>query len=372
MGDKLHQGMAGGGLPRRDFLRRMSALGLGLAAGLPRGASAAPALSYYSWAGYEIPELHQPYIRKYGGSPEITFFGDEEEALGKVRGGFLPALAHPCSSSIARWRDAGVVDRIDVSRLANWPDVLDDLKRIPGTTDGDATIWIPFDWGSNSIVYRTDLVDPKYAEENSWQILFDERYKGRLAMWSSIDGAVAMAATMLGIKDTANVTDDEFARINELLVRQKALLRFYWDSETVAEDALASGEVVATYLWSGSANRLKQNGVPVDYMLRPKEGIVSFCCGLVSVKGGEGDDQAKYDFIDAMLSPESGKYLVEQYGYGHANRRTYELVSEAALAAQGLTRDVGAYIAKTSFFQYWPPEMRDRYIRMFDDVKAAL
>ncbi len=371
-GDGFGQGPPWNLQGRRNFLRQMTALGLGLAVGLPGTATAAPALSYYTWAGYEIPDLHQPYIRKHGGSPEVSFFGDEEEALGKVRSGFLPSIAHPCSSSVARWRDADVVDAIDVSRLANWPDVIEDLKRIPGTTAGDETIWIPFDWGSNSIVYRTDLVDPKYVEENSWAILFDERYANRLAMWASIDGAVAMAATMLGIKDTGNVTDEEFAGIKALLVRQKPLLRFYWDSDTVAEEALASGEVVASYLWSGSASRLKQNGVPVDYMLRPKEGIVSFLCGLVSIKGGEGDEQAKYDFIDAMISPETGKYLVEQYGYGHSNRKTYELVSEDALAAQGLTRDVGAYIAKTNFFQYWPPEVRDRYIRMFDEVKASL
>jgi spermidine/putrescine-binding protein len=361
-------------LDRRAFNKAMAALGLGLATQmtLPQSARAAGGVSYFTWAGYEVPELHKSYIQKYGASPEISFFGDEEEGLQKIRAGFLPSLAHPCSSSVARWRDAGVLEAIDVSRLKNWADVLEPLKRIPGTTDGDRTIWIPFDWGSNSIVYRSDLVDPKYTAENSWMLLWDERYKGRLAMWTSVDGAVAMAAAILGIKDTANVTDEQFKSIKDLLVRQKDLLRFYWDSETVAEEALASGEVVASYLWSASAHRLRENGVQVEYMLRPKEGIVSFLCGLVRVKGGGGDEQEVYDFIDDMISPESGTFLVEQYGYGHSNRKAHELVSDEALKAQGLTRDVSGYIATTSFFQSWPPDIRERYIRMFDEVKASL
>jgi spermidine/putrescine-binding protein len=359
-------------LDRRHFSRIAARLGVGLALTplVMRVAGAEAMMSYYTWAGYEVPQLHDAYLKKYGAEPEITFFGDEEEALTKIRAGFFPSLAHPCSASVARWRDAGVLAPIDTTRLKNWPDLLPQLTGIAGTNTATRTIWIPFDWGSNSIVYRTDLVDPKYVEENSWQLLLDERYSGRLAMWSSIDGAIAMAAAILGIKDTARVTDPQFAAIRELLTRQKKLTRFYWDSETVAEEALASGEVVASYLWSASYDRLKKNGAPVGYMLRPKEGLISFACGIVMLKNGKGDEQAKYDFIDAMISPESGKFLVEDYGYGHSNQKTYALVSDEVLQAQGLTRDVASYIAGTSFFQSWPPELRSRYIQMFNDIRT--
>lgn len=359
-------------LDRRHFNRIAARLGIGLALTpvVMRAAGAEAKMSYYTWAGYEIPQLHDAYTKKYGAEPDITFFGDEEEALTKIRAGFIPSLAHPCSSSVARWRDADVLAPIDTTRLKNWPNLLPQLTGIAGTNTSDRTIWIPFDWGSNSIVYRTDLIDPKYIEENSWQVLLDERYSGRLAMWSSIDGAIAMAAAILGIKDTAKVTDQQFAEIRDLLTRQKKLTRFYWDSETVAEEALASGEVVASYLWSASYDRLKKNGVPVGYMLRPKEGLISFACGIVMLKNGRGDEQAKYDFIDAMISPESGKFLVEDYGYGHSNQKTYELISDEVLQAQGLTRDVASYIAGTSFFQSWPPDLRSRYIQMFNDIRT--
>lgn len=359
------------GMDRRALMASAAKLGLALAV-LPSTrsrADAAAAMSYYTWAGYEVPQLHQAYLDKYGADATISFFGDEDEALAKIRAGYTPGLAHPCSASVARWRDAGVIKPFDVGRIKSWPDLLPQLTGIAGA-NGAEVLWIPFDWGSNSIVYRTDKVDPAYARENSWKLLWDERYAGKTGMWASVDGAVAMAAAVLGIKDTSKATDEQFEQIRKLLADQRRFVRFYWDSETVAEDGLASGEIVASYLWSASYARLKQNGVPVDYMLHPKEGIVSFACGLVMLDKGEGDEQAKYDFIDAMLDPGSGKYLIEQYGYGHSNRRSYELVAEEVLQAQGLTRDIEAYIKTTSFFQAWPPDVRSKYIAMYNAIKS--
>ena len=358
---------------RRGFHRLLGSLGLAMTA-IPvaaPSARAATTVSYMTWAGYEVPELHQSFIAKYGQSPETTFFAEEEEGLTKLRSGFTPDVAHPCMSNIAKWRDAGVIKPIDTARLRNWPDLIPALTAIPGAqAEGEQWI-VPCDWGPNGVAMRTDLVDPAYLEDPSWMVLWDERYAGRLSMWDSIDGAAAVAAVVLGIKDTNAVTDEEFAAIEDLIRRQYKLARFFWGSETDAETAMASGEVVASYLWGGVTNRLIAAGVPIVYAPGPKEGVVSFACGLTLVKDGPGDEQAKYDFIDAWTDPESGKFLIEAYGYGHSNARAYELVSEEALASQGLTRDINGFLAKSSFMQSWSPAMRERYVTMFEDIKAG-
>ena len=51
------------------------------------------------------------------------------------------------------------------------------------------------DWGQASILYRTDLVD---IEEESWGLLWDERYAGRLAMIDSLIHGVMVAAIYAG------------------------------------------------------------------------------------------------------------------------------------------------------------------------------
>src|SRR3546814_4959706 len=53
---------------------------------------------------------------------------------------------------------------------------------------------VPFDWGNASVVYRTDIVGEKYQKENSWAILYDPEYRGRLAMFDGETAAVGVAA----------------------------------------------------------------------------------------------------------------------------------------------------------------------------------
>ena len=39
------------------------------------------------------------------------------------------------------------------------------------------------------------------------------------------------------------------------------------------------------------------------------------------------DEQAAYDMIDAWIAPESGAWLIDNYGYGSTNSKAYDLVA---------------------------------------------
>ena len=358
---------------RRAFNAGLASLGLAMVT-MPVVSGAARAagnMTYFTWAGYEIPELHPAYVEKYGGSPDVAFFADEEEAFLKLRAGFSADVAHPCSTNIKRWYDGGVIKPLDRSRLTYWDDLVPALRDLPGASVDGQPLFVPNDWGSHSVAYRTDLIDPDYAEKNGWQLLLDEKFAGRLGMWDSVEAAVAFAAVILGIKDTTRVTDEQMAEIKKVLVRQKGLLRTYWVSETEAEGMLASGELAASYLWSGPIFRLQEQGVPVDYMMNPKGGIISWVCGLVLTTTGQGDDQAIYDFINAWNSPEAGKFLVEAYGYAHANRLTYDIADPEILESMGLAGDVTEYLANSTPYRSWEPALLERYVAMFEDVKLG-
>lgn len=360
-----------GRLSRRAFASALAAAGVGLVVQplTARRAGAAEEITYFTWAEYEKPDFHQDYIKKYGGSPAISIFGDEEEALQKIRGGYRPDLAHPCSYMVSRWHDAGVVKPLDVSRIEHWDDIWDVLKKVPQTYSGEERWWVPWDWGNSSVIYRTDEV--KDFGEDSWRILFDERYAGRLATYDVIDGAVIVAAIVAGAKDPFNMTDDEIAKTREMLRKQRPLLRFYWTDITAIEQGLASGEIVAAYGWNSSVHLLRRQGVPVAYM-RPKEGILTWVCGMVLIEGATGNEQAAYDLINAMLTPETGKIFVEEYGYGHSNRKTYERVSAETLADLGISGDPEQHLNSGIFFQPIPPATREKLQAMYEEVKAGL
>jgi len=356
---------------RREVQIAMAAAGVGLAT-FPMFAGralAAGEVTYFTWAGYDIPEMFPAYIEAYGGPPATSLFGEDEEAFTKVRAGFKPDLAHPCKVTLGRYKDAGLLKPMDPARLSQWDNVWPELRESDGVQTDEGIWQVPFDWGNASVLYRTDLVDPAYQENPTWEILWDERYAGRLSTFDSVDGAVLVAGLVAGAADIFNMTEEELARARALLEEQRELLLYYWTDQTAVEQALASSELVAAYAWNNAVVNLKKQGLPVAYM-NPREGIFTWFCGLVMIKDGGGDEDAAYDLVNAMLDPEVGAWMIDNYGFGHANAKSAELVSPERLAELGIASPA-ALFSDGIFFAEIDPEVRERYIAMFEEVKAG-
>lgn len=366
-----HRRLLSDPLTRRDFHRRLASLGLTLSA-VPvfgRRAFAAPEDHplIFTWEGYEEEPLHQSYAAAHGEMPNFTFFGDEEEAFAKIRAGFKPDISMPCSYKIPQWRDAGIIAPIDTGRLGNWDDIIPSLKEIPGIVVDGERHWVCMDWGQTSVIYREDMVE---IDEESWGLMWDERYAGRLSMMDSLIDGVAVAAIYAGAKDPFDLTPEEVAKTRALLEQQLPLLRTYANSPTDIQQMLASGELVAAVGWNDSYSALKSEGVPVKFM-KPKEGLMTWTCGISLMTDADPAKLDKaYAAIDSLLSPEAGAYEMMEFGYGHANRKAYDLVSEDELATRGLSRNPEVLLTAGIFQK--PIANEPELQAMFEEVKAGL
>jgi spermidine/putrescine transport system substrate-binding protein len=363
--NELRERMAAGDLSRRQLSRLLGAAGLAMVT-MPltrRRASAEEQATFFTWSGYDVPEFFPAYIAKHGASPNLPLFSDEEDGFQKLRAGFEVDVAHPCSGRIRRWRDAGVLQAIDTARLSYWGDVSAILKTINGAADEGKQWFVPIDWGNTSILYRADLVEVK---EESWALLWDERYKGRLSMGDDITDTAIICGLLAGVADPYEMTDEDIAKVRELLIKQKPLLRFYWSDSTVLEQAMATGEVVAAPAWNSSIATLRAQGIDVKYM-NPKEGRLTWCCGLILASSAKEIDKA-YDLMDAMLAPEAGEWLIN-YGYGHSNLKSFARVSEETLAERGLGKNAEEHLKKGIFSRDNP--RLDDLQQMFEGVKAG-
>ena len=334
--DDLIDMLATGKVSRRRFQTYLASLGVAAVTlpMLPRSARAAAEdhPNIFTWEGWDAQGHHLEYHNKYGEYPNFSIFGDEEEAFAKIRAGAQFDVTHPCSYKVEIWRDAGILQPIDTSRLSHWDEIIPSLKEIPGmTTENGDVYFVAADWGLTSVLYRPDLVDPKYQEEETWGILWDERYKGRLSMSDSLIDGVMVAAIYGGAKDPFNMTPDEVEVTRELLRKQLPLLRYWWTSPTDLENSMAAGELVATSSWNDAFTALKLEGVNVKYMT-PKEGAMTWVCGFCLMSAADPEKLEKsYDAIDAFLSPDSGVLSILDEGYGHSNMHAYELVPEQYL-----------------------------------------
>jgi spermidine/putrescine transport system substrate-binding protein len=361
-----------GKLSRRKFTKGLLAAGVALTT-VPLPARRALAAggdqaTYFTWGGYDIPELFGPYQEKNGALPNFAIFGGSEEALTKMRGGFVVDVSHPCNQAMPRWVQTGLFQPIDTARVANWGDVIPELVDLPGNDAEAGKVWMaPFDWGQTSVTYRTDLVE--LEGEESWDILWDPRYSGRLGSLASGGDAWWCGAIKAGV-DFANIdTPEAFDKIAAVMREQRPLIRLYTDDTTTLEQALSAGEMVASMTWNSSAVLLQTEGVPVKFA-KPKEGALTWVCGVMIHKDAPNLDRA-YDVIDSLLSVETGHFMINDWGYGHSNSKAFDKFDDATLAGLGLSKNPVEILQAGHFQQPQTQEWETRMNELFEQIKAG-
>lgn len=353
-----------GKLSRRQATAAIGAAGL-TAIGMPLSpARAAPNVTLFEWNGYELPEFHPEFTAKYGGEPRVSFFSEEEEALQKMRAGFNADLSHPCTASVARWRDAGVIKPIDTLRIERWGDIIPDLFKPRGLAADGQHYFMPWDFGYSAIAYNPAIID---VDNPTFELMADPRFAGKVSMNGQIDVAVAVGGVIGGFADPFDPTEDEIVRLKGIWHNLLTTSRFVWSDVTEYEQAFASGEIGAAYIWTSSIATLASQGIE----LRPIAPIMPWVCGFAVNANGPGSDAQAYDYLNAMLDPVGGKALIELYGYGHSNRNTYALVAPDVLKSSGLTDPV-ALLNSGIFFNDIPAAKRERLIALWDEVQASL
>lgn len=351
---------------------RRLGIALALATTLTAGAAMAADgdVVVFDWAGYEDEGFHPDYIEKHGTSPTFSFFGDEDEAFEKLRAGFRADLAHPCSQNTVKWRDAGLLQPLDTSRIEAWDDILPAMHAIKDMmTDGDGTAWfVPFDWGNTLVTYRTDKVDE--ADIQSLKAFVDPKFQGRVSLPDNVDDAYALAALATGFTDWTQMTDEDWDAASAFLREVHKNVRLYWLDNTELSQAMAGGEVDLAWAWNETATTLAADGEPVAMKRDTDEGLSTWVCGYVHLANAPGSTDKTYDFINAMLTPEVAEYLVNDWGYGHATATGMAGIDEEVLEATGYG-DLEAFVDKTLFSSPLPPETKNKLIGEFERIKAG-
>lgn len=341
---------------------------LALSTAMP--AVAGDGLTVFDWSGYEDPAFHPAYSAKHGTEPDFAFFGDEEEAFQKLRSGFKADLSHPCAQSVVKWREAGLLEPLDTSKLEHWNDVLPGFKTMKDLmTSADGTAWLlPFEWGNTVVTYRTDMVKPEEIE--SLKAFADPKFKDLVSIGDNVDDAFALASLAIGLKDWTKMTDEQFKEASDFLRQVHQNVRFYWTDNTELSHAMASGEVDLAWAWNETATTLQADSVPVAIKRDTKEGLSTWVCGLVHLKGGKGSEEKVYDYLNAVTDPAVSNYMVEAWGYGHSNAKGMAAVDAAMLQQKGYG-DIDKFVANTLFQSPMPTELRQKMIAEFEKIKSG-
>ena len=340
---------------------RVSAAG----AALDRLAAESGRLRVLDWAGYENDggqAMFAQYVKKYpNNKPQFTYMTNEADALGKFRAGQQFDIFRPYIGWVKYFAENGYVQPWDPKLIKNFKHLNPALVKA-GQYQGKQ-YGIPDDWGFDNVLYRADKVKPK---ARSYSLLFDERYKGRIAWFDDIE-MPEIVGLLLGFKDTWNQTDAQLKQTQKFLTEKKKLARLIWSSETDLLAAFKSGEVWISYAWPNDWVQMKQKfGSKVVYM-RPREKPIAWV-GYFMLLKGTPRPQLAHAYVDAWSSAKSGKWLLDNYGYGHSNELAKPASTDLARALQ--LHNPAALSAKYANLDRDIPR-RDVYEHVWEQVKAS-
>ena len=329
-------------------------------------------ITIMEWSGYEVtenpylfPKFADAYTPTIESVVDYIFFAEDPEAFARIQSGVQVDLVHPCESYMGLYVENDLMQPIDTSRLEHWDDVHPLLKEI-GQVDG-VQYFVPWDWGYESILVRTDLVE---EVPDSWADLWDPQYAGRVMLWDSGQANYGMTALALGYEDPwAVLTPEVVEEVREKLIELKPNLLTYWTDYTMTWDMPASGEAWLTAnAWQDAYGYLVTEGYEAAY-IDPIEGRMSWVCGYGILKDAQNLDLI-YEFLNAAIDPTSAAGLGNWYWYGHSNTAAVDLIDDEIVEFMRLD-EVDTIFQETVFYQPLTEEERGWLIDMWNDVKAA-
>ena len=322
-------------------------------------------LLVFDWSGYEEPDFYSKYTEDNGEPPTFAFFGEEEEAFQKLRSGFRADVSHPCPHSVDKWRQAGLIEPWDISKIPSYGTIAEEFRTDPTFVVDGQVYFIPADNGATAIAYNTEEVPAE--DVASLQVFVDPKYAGRTALPDNVDDAYALAYLATGTTDWTQATQEDFERASEWLRRAHQNARTYWVDGAEAQQLFASGEVLVMWAWNEIPVTLAGEDFPIAFNREPAEGSSVWTCGYVNLVDGPGSEEKAHEFVEAWLQPSVAEYIVNEWGYGHANTEAMASFDEETLESVGLGPVDVPLLAQLPMDN----RLREQMIAEFEKIKAG-
>jgi spermidine/putrescine-binding protein len=256
------------------------------------------------------------------------------------------------------------VKALDMDKIPNAAKVMPLWKNEP-LTRGNKTYMFPIVWGYDSVIYNKDRIPEGDSLTQSWGILFDDKYKGRVALRDDAHQSILATGLYLGHSDPASMDKSDLKEVTKFLISKKKNFRTLWAQFGEAVSMMASGEVWAMYGWIAMRAALQRQGQNVTNNW-PKEGLIIWNQGGFIPKDSENADGA-HKIINAMLSKEFGLLLTKKTNYPSVSVEVKDAFSPEEQRKYGfdlMERGLNVYRLK------WP-KLMDQWIEAWGNFKTA-
>lgn len=359
--------MSGIEMSRRQWLMSGAAAGAAFAFGAGRPASAATELVWSTWETNGRQDLVEAYEKATGNHIRQAFLSNEDAQFAALKSGAAKDwdIVNPALNGAQRYVQANVLKPLDLTKIPNLAHMYPEFKAIDRVNGADGKAYlIPYLWGLNPIVYRTD----RLAEVPTYSTLFDAKYKGKLAMRDYPLESVAIAGLHLGVprERVFAMSDSELAEAKKVLIAQKPLLRTYWSSIGDLVNLFATDEVDCAFCWRVPYDELHAKK-PVA-MAKPAAGIFGWCdCFAIPATLADDKYEAALAFGNYLLGPDYARRIALEQNYATTSdvvRNDLTHDQQAAIFIDDLS------VMKSFMWPVTPPNY-SAWVKLWNEVKAS-
>ena len=359
-----------GQISRRDVAKLFGALGLVSALGPTLAQNPALAqdnvLTMIIWEGYASDEWKVPFEQKYSAKVEPTpaGTGDEMFAAMKGSGGTTYDMVSASSDLPERLYRADLLAEIDASKLTNYNDLYPQFQRPPYITFEDKLYGVNFAWGPTVILYDPAVIT---TEPTSWNAMLDEQYKGKISTWN-YPLQIAQYALLLDPKpeNPFVLTDEQLAQVKDILVKQRPLVRKYWDLGGEVAELYMNKEIVISDGWPYITQQIIGSGGAIKEAW-PTEGVTGWSDSWCISKSAANPDLA-LKWADWMIGPEGQEGVMKVMNYAVTNKKVIEAVPAERRAELRMT-DIPTDYAQIHMWQYIPTY--DKWVQVWQEATAS-
>lgn len=327
----------GGPMTRRGFLKRAGAAGLLVgasgflaacgggdstttttaAAGGGGGGELADQLFFYNWSDYIAEDTIPNFTDEFGVKVVYDNYSSNDTLLAKLQSGATGYdIIVPTDYMITTMLGLDLLQEIDLANVPNVANLYPRFREAP--FDPGNKYSVPWQWGTTGIGYNSEKV-PDFKP--SWDMLWDEKYKGKITMMNEIRDVFAVALFRLGY--SPNTRDPkEIEEAKQMLVEQKSLLKHYTSDTYI--DELASEDSWLSHGYSGDVFQAQLENEAVLYAV-PEEGAFTWVDSMCIPKAAPHKYTAEV-FMNYIHRPEVAAAITNYVYYASPNEKAEEFI----------------------------------------------
>jgi putrescine transport system substrate-binding protein len=292
-------------------------------------------LHVYNWADYVAPSTISAFEARTGIKVSYDVFDSADMLATKLlTGGSGYDVVMPNGGTTYRLGQAGILLKLDKSRLKNLGNLDSQIIQIVAANDPGNEHAVPYLWGTTGIGYNPDLVEQALGTRtiDSLAAVFDPKIAAKLmkcgiTMLDSPVDMYAIAYFYLGLDPNSHRPED-VAAAERALTAVRPYVRYYHSSRYVSD--LATGEVCISIGWSGAVQQARiagaqfENPVHVEYVI-PKEGAPVWF-DMVAIPADAPNVDNAYAFLDYLLEPKVIADITNTVGQANGNAASLPFV----------------------------------------------